>query len=226
MTQMTNSEAGLQREVYLDEIARTLRRRISPLEAYETVQEMREHLDAMSAAYQEVGLEPVEAMKAAIQKFGASETLGTALVQPETKRSFRPRVFALFVNLLAEASLGSVVMIGADVMITRGRPGMDAIIGMDVLMGAVLGSTVALIGWFVSLSPRQYAARVMAAVTLLLAFTVCRRFVQYGHPVVALSVMVAMNAIAFVLAASTIKIAAFLKSLNFSVWRSKNTASN
>ncbi len=65
------------RETYLAEVSRTLARKLSPLEAYETIQEMRAHIDAMAGAYQELGMDPAEAMEAALQKIWPIESGGT-----------------------------------------------------------------------------------------------------------------------------------------------------
>ena len=70
-----NVEANRVREEYLHRVGQDLATRLSPLETYESVEEMRSHINAMASAYEEVGIEPVAAMHAALQKFGNSETV-------------------------------------------------------------------------------------------------------------------------------------------------------
>lgn len=67
-----HQQAAELRETYLAEVARRLDSTMTPLESRDSLSEFREHIDAMAAAYQELGMNPVEAMRAALERFGTA----------------------------------------------------------------------------------------------------------------------------------------------------------
>ena len=72
MANLKNIGASI-REAYLADVTERLHAEMSPLELYESVQEMRTHLDCMASAYEELGLEPKTAMEQAVSQFGQPE---------------------------------------------------------------------------------------------------------------------------------------------------------
>lgn len=79
------------REEYLAQIARGLQGRVSSFEAYEQIEEMRQHLVAMATAYEELGSTPEAAMREAITKFGQAPAIARGVARG-TKRPRRFRV--------------------------------------------------------------------------------------------------------------------------------------
>lgn len=73
------------REAYLAEVTRRLQNRLAPWEAFDTATELRDHINAMAAAYVEVGMDAESAMVAALEKFGVSSEIGASLA--ETNRT-------------------------------------------------------------------------------------------------------------------------------------------
>ncbi len=67
------------RETYLAEVEQSLRRRLAPLETYETIEELRVHLSAMTAAHEELGMTSEAAMAASLGKFGPAKEIGGSL---------------------------------------------------------------------------------------------------------------------------------------------------
>lgn len=109
-------QAEAQREEYLANVTRMLRSRMSPLESYESVEELRAHITAMAAAYQEMGLEPHQAMELALQRFGSADTIGkglaTASSTPAKPRFAMP--LAVPIVLVASTLLGGFLMKAVD----------------------------------------------------------------------------------------------------------------
>ncbi len=71
------------REIYLAEVSRQLQNRLSSVEVYDSVLEMRAHIDAMSDAYEELGMEPTEAMRLAVARFGSAKSVTSDLPSKE-----------------------------------------------------------------------------------------------------------------------------------------------
>lgn len=69
------------REVYLAEVSQQLHGRLSPLAAFETTNELREHINAMADAYIELGMDPEIAMASALERFGPSGKVGSSVAR-------------------------------------------------------------------------------------------------------------------------------------------------
>lgn len=67
------------REAFLADVSQQLQNWLSPLEVYESVQEMRTHIDSLAAAYHELGMRPLEAMDMALRKFGVPQEITSNL---------------------------------------------------------------------------------------------------------------------------------------------------
>jgi hypothetical protein len=79
------NQANAEREIYLVEVTRCLSARLSPIEVYESVTELRDHIDAMAAAHEELGLDSETAMRLSLGKFGDPRSLGESLGQASGK---------------------------------------------------------------------------------------------------------------------------------------------
>ena len=56
---------------------------MTPVEEHEMIAEMRAHIDAMSDAYEELGMEPTEAMRLAVARFGSAKSVTSDLPSKE-----------------------------------------------------------------------------------------------------------------------------------------------
>ena len=68
-----------QREIYLSEVSRKIEKSMSPLEVYESVEELRSHITAMAAAHEELGMDSLDAMRVSLEKFGPAGGLGLSI---------------------------------------------------------------------------------------------------------------------------------------------------
>jgi len=161
MKKITTEEVGAQREIYLEEVSRTLRDQLLPLEAYETIQEMREHLDAMAAAYQELGLEPADAMKAAIQKFGESRKVAEQLGAVSGRMGVREWATGVAFSMLSTAALGAALLAAVDL----GTIGQ--IIDMDLLVGSIAGAVFGASAWIFPARPLKFSGFWSVVVTAI-----------------------------------------------------------
>jgi len=75
MSMNFSESAKVARENYLAEVSDELRKSLSPVEVYDSIEEMRLHLNSMASAYVELGSQPELAMESAIQKFGEPTTI-------------------------------------------------------------------------------------------------------------------------------------------------------
>ncbi len=83
------NQANAEREIYLVEVTRCLAARLSPLEVYEAVTELRDPIDAMAAAHEELGLDAESAIRLSLKKFGEPKRLGESLGQASGRRGRR-----------------------------------------------------------------------------------------------------------------------------------------
>ena len=83
MTPDLPSQKVIVREAYLAEVTNRLRLVMTPVEEHEMIAEMRAHIDAMSDAYEELGMEPTEAMRLAVARFGSAKSVTSDLPSKE-----------------------------------------------------------------------------------------------------------------------------------------------
>jgi len=148
MSNLHQLKASEAREAYLLKVTRRLQTRLSPLAAYEEVGELREHLDAMAAAYEELGMAPETAMCSAIAKFGPAEKIGGELAKvgsaPQPGIAMRA---TLFLGLFAGQTLFAAALIAVFDTIHTATFGGAATFDVECVIGAVIALVVSTVSW-------------------------------------------------------------------------------
>jgi hypothetical protein len=210
MLKATDNQAMVLREEYLAEVTKRLSGRLSALEAFESIQEMRGHIDAMAAAYEELGLEPCGAMKAAIEKFGKAGHIGSAVAQTTPNVGPIGFVVGISIALITESVIGAALMLIIDLWFAT-HQGMNYDWGIDMAVGAGAGAVVALFGWFWRLRPIYFASVVCCSASTFLWFTLCQTFMVAGRPDLGIQTGVLLTAGLFLLAISSVRVSRYLK---------------
>jgi len=79
------------REKFLAEVSIRLIYRMEPLQAYEAIEELRAHINAMAAAREEVGMEAEKAMRLSLDSFGTARKLGQSIASASAGSTLSPR---------------------------------------------------------------------------------------------------------------------------------------
>ena len=168
------------REAYLSDVSREVQGSLTPLEAFESVQEMREHLNAMAAAYVDLGTEPCAAMLAAIDKFGPARRLGKVLIRSARPQSRAERASVLAVTASFQGVLGAWYVILVDAWLRlNGKVVLG--FGVDIIVGGLLGIAICLIGSVVRVNPMRLAVIVGMTVGLMLFWILSPRYWEFGQ---------------------------------------------
>ncbi len=164
-------EAEAAREAYLVQVSKQLSTRLSPLEMYETVEEMRAHVNAMALAYQEVGLSPIDAMKAALAKFGAADSVGAGADTStgKAKKFSHERLNTVALSALANAFSGVIVFFLIDLSFVATGASSHAEAGIDCVIGSISGLIIGLVVSILRLSPLRGALVAVGLIDALVA---------------------------------------------------------
>ncbi len=137
------------REIYLSEVSRNLQHRLGPLELYESIQEMRIHIDAIAAAHMELGMPPNEAMNKALKKFGESGHLSKG--HSVVGRGDAAKRFSL--TVVSCMAFVTVVCVAESKV--SGNPG-HAHLSQVVSLGLGYGASIGMLAWFTRLKPSLF----------------------------------------------------------------------
>jgi hypothetical protein len=111
---LERQEANQLQEEFLGGLSERLRSEMHPLEFNDTVLELRSHLEASAMAYEELGLSPIGAAKAAIQSLGAASKLEYGLIT-EHRRKHKWAIKQLAATLIGTvcgmAALGAYLVL-------------------------------------------------------------------------------------------------------------------
>ncbi|MDR3689577.1 MAG: permease prefix domain 1-containing protein [Fimbriimonas sp.] len=137
------------REDFLRRLAQGLSRNMSPFERDDIVKEVRTHLVASSAAFEELGLNSIDAMKEAIERFGDAERIKRQL--SEQVRPPRPEFLPASLSIVVSFVIGGVLLTLADFAIYLTGVVSHPSEG-SWMIGGVIGSMV---GWAIYRRPRR-----------------------------------------------------------------------
>ena len=160
--------ADASREAYVAEVTRSLAMRLSPLELYEAQTEIRNHRVASAAAYEEIGLEAIPAMSAAIEKFGNPANLRRELAASAPLHISHSSLLRMLLTLAGSAQVGMLLMIGADQVFVRTGLVSQAEPVLDMVVGGVVGLVMGFFARYVRTSPLRFGF--YCAVGVLVAF--------------------------------------------------------
>jgi len=90
--EQSHNTASADRETYLAEVTKGLHNRLSPIETYHQIDEIRQHLKALASAYEEMGWAPADAMRDALLKFGNASEIAKGILEAMNLPS-SPQVF-------------------------------------------------------------------------------------------------------------------------------------
>ena len=153
MNELRDPEIVELREAYLAEVSRLLYNRVSAVEAFETVREMRQHLDASASAHVEVGVESRVAMRAAIESFGSARSIARGIARSNGTVELR---WPLATRLVLVAAFGGAAMIWLDYFgwLVHLWSGTDP--QAELAIGAVFALITALVAWRLRPSPIRF----------------------------------------------------------------------
>jgi len=137
--QLESQSPTLLQEDFLLRVTASLRSEMSPFELDETIRELRSHLIASAAAFEEVGLSPYEAMRAAIQRFGEPEKIDKDLAREARKSKANP---AARTTIGWAALVCGPLMVGGDyLMVITGvvSSQSDGMLPIGMVTGAIIG---------------------------------------------------------------------------------------
>jgi len=154
------------REQYLSQVATKLGSRMSPFEVFETVSEIRAHIDAMAAAYEELGIPPDEAMQAALAKFGSPKTVGKSLAKAVGIESVDGSPAALLLTLAGTFTLGGLSLLMCDSI--NLAPTQAPMVHVDFAAGGSAGILIGLLAWQSRQKPVRFAATICGLTAVLL----------------------------------------------------------
>ncbi|MDR3689601.1 MAG: hypothetical protein P4L46_09510 [Fimbriimonas sp.] len=149
MTEIHDIQAKALREVYLAEVSQQLQGRLSPLDTYEALQEMRLHIDLMAATAQGQGLAAADAMERALADFGAPSDVSKPVQGSGGRRGALP----LTISLLVSSLFGALIMCNA--LFAQATLHHFKVHGWPLVfaIGAIYGLCVGLGAWFSRLKP-------------------------------------------------------------------------
>jgi len=195
------------REAYLDEVSTRMRGRLSSLELFETIREMREHIDATAAAYEEVGLDPASAMSAALEKFGDSKRIGEEVATAAAPRPNTGLAFAFLRSLMGSACLGAVLLSTVDLMVVCLNPRVNGGYNVDSAVGGVCGLVVGLVAWLAPFRPKPYAITLCVMLNALLAYTLYPFYFGTAQAMIAVELGIGLTLALFCLGYTSAKMA-------------------
>jgi hypothetical protein len=205
-----SNQAKLTREAFLDDVAFRLRRRLSPLDVYDSIEEMRSHIDAISAAYQELGLPANEAMDAAVAKFGSAEKIGKSIAGSSKPVISFAKLAPIAITMSTTAVVGGVLMVLIDYFLVTFNDFWPAF-GLDLAVGGTFGAVVALIGFFVKWKPATFGAALMVGIDLLLCFTLLQTYSALGKGSMNLQILMLMSPSVFVIGFASVQVRRMLQ---------------
>lgn len=177
MLEPQHNHAKSCREEFLDEVAIRLRGRLTPFESYESIDEMRGHIDAMAAAYGELGMEPVPAMEAALAKFGSPEEIGAAIAGTKPLSIPYGAAAAGLLTIAGEAVLGIVLMNLVEAFfITQNHGRVD--FRMDCLIGGGLGAAIGFAASKVRMKPASFGGLLALGLNVFLFCTLYQTYIR------------------------------------------------
>jgi len=195
------------REAYLEEVSATLRLRLTPLEVFESISEMRAHIDAMAAAYEELGMESEAAMAAALDKFGSSAHIGSVIAEISSK-PFVDADAAAFIATLASGSVfGMSLMVLTDYGFAALNHPSANIITLDLQIGGGIGATIAMVAWKTRLSPAAFGAFLAIGLNIFLWFTLYQTYIMLGKPWCNLQLELLLTPAIFILGSACVRFA-------------------
>lgn len=177
------------RERYLADVTQQLRSRQSALETYETTNELRDHINAMAAAYAEVGMDAESAMVAALEKFGAPAQIGTSLAVASSDQNHLNRTtrgisipFGFLVTTVASIATGALLVgaLNLEGLWMHGWRTMP--IDLIIEIGAAAGVIVSPFAWwFRKLKPVMFAMCLTCVANVMLAWTLYSTYASLGR---------------------------------------------
>jgi hypothetical protein len=148
--------ADASREAYVAEVTRSLALRLSPLELYEAQTEIRNHLVASAAAYEEIGLDAGPAMSAAIEKFGNPANLRRELAASAPIHISESSLLRMLLTLAGSAQVGLLLMILADQVLVKVGQVSQADPVLDLVVGGCAGIIAGVFARFATVSPLKF----------------------------------------------------------------------
>jgi hypothetical protein len=172
------------REAYLAEVSFELRNRLSPLEAYETIEEMRAHLTMLAAAYEEVGCDAAEAMVQATLKFGKPKVVAASHGENSHGQNLK-RMSREEAPALIGAALGSLTLLSVDLFLCLLRSQWNLLLTPDIVIGGVAGLMLGLLARYQRPNPYYFglfSVLVVDALGLMLysSYAATGRFFELG----------------------------------------------
>ena len=143
MQDSSNRDPSAVCERFLDQVSVGLSKEVSVFERDDTIKEMRSHLLACAAAFEELGLTPYDAMAAAIDRFGDAATIQSQLLKEHRKGSHRH--VSQIVTVGSGAIFGAILMVAADCSLvwthTVGNRSL-AMAPIGMVVGGLIGASL------------------------------------------------------------------------------------
>ena len=191
------------RETYLSDLSIRLRGRLSPLEIFESTQEMRSHIDAMAAAHEELGLDPVDAMKTSLEKFGEAQQVGQQFNTVGSKWGEIRIPIAFVQTFLIGFLLGSLAMLFVDDWFVVTHQFQAGGIRLDIEIGGCFGAIASIFGSIFRKYPIRYGLSVCILVNFFIGLTLYQTYVAIGRVEVFFECAIWMTLCSFALGSIT-----------------------